>query len=120
MKQLSEIALNAVSDATNQTSKAIDCYSLFRISCQAVFSDTTAAGTVKLQGSNDLSSANNLPDLQSPTHWSDIPNTSQTVASGASVLVPATEICYRWVRVVWTQTTPGTGTITATVNALGY
>jgi hypothetical protein len=120
VKTLFETALNAVSDATSQNSAAIDAQGLFRISCQAVFSDSTAAGSVKLQGSNDPSTANNLPGLQTPTHWSDIPNTSQTVTAGATVLVPATEISYRFVRVVFIQTTPGVGTITANVVALGY
>lgn len=120
MRSLNEVVLNALSDTSSQTSAAIDASQLFRVSVQASFTDSAVAGTLKLQCSNDPSSANNLPSLQTPTHWTDIPNTSQSITAGASVLIPSTEIAYRWIRVVFTETTPGSGTVTATLNALGY
>lgn len=120
MKTLNEIVLNALPDTSSQTSAAIDASQLFRVSVQASFTDSAVAGTLKLQCSNDPSTANNLPGLQAPTHWTDVPNTSQTITAGASVLIPSTEISYRWVRVVFTESSPGSGTVTATLNALGY
>ena|SRR6185312_12094292 len=86
------------------------------ISVLAVQGDSTAVGTVKLQASNDFSPGANLSGDFVPSNWVDIPNTSQNVTSGGAVLIPYTQIAYQWVRVVWTEGTPGTSTITAEIN----
>lgn len=119
MRQLNLPVISAADASANQNSSVIDAYNLFRASALATFSSATLNGTVVLQGSNDISTANNLAVDQTPTNWVTIPNTSQTVTSGAAVLIPSTEICYRWIRVVWTKSS-GTGTITVNLTALGY
>ena len=113
MRFLNEVALAAASNTGTVTSAAIDASNLFAASAQAKFTDGTAAGTLVLQGSNDL------PTPGGPTNWSDIPNTSQSVSSGALTLVPRTEICYRYIRVSWTSS-GGAGTLTATLQAQGF
>lgn len=118
MKPVNSIVINALSDAVTQTSAAFDTWSMYRVSAQAFFSDGTAAGALKLQASNDISTANNLAIDQAPIHWNDIPNSSQTVTAGASVLIPSMEIGYRWIRAVWTPSA-GAGNITVSLYAQG-
>lgn len=104
--------------ANNATTNfaAIQANQVYAISAIAIFSDATTGGSFKLQASNDAPSANNLPGAFTPTNWIDIPNSSQTVASGASAIIPATTLCYQWVRLVWTRT-GGAGTLSIFANS---
>lgn len=120
MRSVSFSALKAVDDSTNQTSAKIDGNQLFALSLVASFSDTTAAGSVKFQGSNDPTNASNIVADFTPTNWVDIPNGSVAVTAGGQKTVQINPICYRWYRVVWTQTTPGVGTLTVNVNEQGF
>jgi hypothetical protein len=107
-------------DSTDQTSSKIDANQLVSISVMAIFSDTDAAGSVKLQFSNDPCNAGNVAaSAFTPTNWLDVASASVAVVAGAKVALVLPQITYRWLRVVWTQTTPGTGEITVNVNALG-
>ena len=119
MRTFDFIAINA-SDAVSQTSVAFDTQNIFRISALAVFGDATAAGSIKLQASNDFLNAS--PTSQGsfvPTNWVDIPSATATVTAGAKTLIPATEIAYRYVRIVFTQTTPGSTTVVVNVHGMG-
>lgn len=108
MNIVNNVALSAVANSGTVTSAAILSQFFTSMSAQAKFSDAAAAGTFKLQASNEVSS---------PTNWNDIPNTSQTVASGATTLIPYTLMCYQWVRLVFASS-GGAGTITARFKAL--
>jgi len=119
MRNLCEQVIVAQNDAVSQASAQIDTGQMFRMSAHAFFSDSTAAGTLVLQASDDPTQFGNLPSLVKITDWITIPNTSQTVTAGSSVLIPSTEICYRWVRVLWTPSA-GSGTISVNINTLGY
>jgi hypothetical protein len=90
----------------------------FAVSVQATQGDSSAAGTVKLQASNDFSQAANIGNFQ-PTNWSDIPGATATVTAGATVLIPYTQLSYGWIRAVWTETTPGTSMITLNIAPQG-
>ncbi len=105
---MNAFAFNGATNATTE-SAAIRAEFITSISAQAWFSDNAAAGNVKFQASNDP---------VSPTHWNDVPSTAQTVAAGATTLIPNTLCCYEWVRVVWTRTGGG-GTFTVRVKSLG-
>ena len=106
------------SNAATYDFPAVYAAQLYGISVQAFQGDSTAAGTVKLQASNDYIAGANVGSFV-PTNWIDIPNTSQTVTAGSAIIIPYLQICYQWVRVVWTETTPGTSTITAEINVQG-
>lgn len=106
-------------NTSSQNLPAIYAAQLFGVSVLAIQGDGAAAGTVKLQASNDLGPAANLQGGFVPSHWVDIPNTSQSVTSGGAVLVPYTQICYQWIRVVWTYSSGASSTITAEINAQG-
>lgn len=119
MRFLNDVVLNAVSSAASQSSAAVDASQMITASVQAVFTDPASTGTVKLQCSNDHISYGNLPGSFTVTNWSDIPAASIAVGAGGVVLVPLTNICFQWVRVVFTRTA-GAGTITATLKSVNY
>lgn len=109
MRQDNIVALVSQAAAT-LSSAAIPALNLFQ--CSVQFNVTgSAAGTGKLQGSNDV------PAVGAPTHWSDIPSATISVSGAGSFLIPKTDLCYQWVRVVYTNT--GTGTVEARFKALG-
>ncbi len=116
MQQFQQKVLDAASTATTQASAAIDASNMLQVSVQAILTGAPT-GTVKLQASNDspigmkgLSSA-----TWAPTNWTDIPNAVVTTNSAASFLIAKTDICYQFIRVVYTGS--GTGTVTAQIKA---
>lgn len=111
MRFLRDTVINGGDASGNLTSAAIDANQLLSISVQSV-STGTAAGTLKLQFSNDAPS-----NISAPTNWTDIPSATVSVTAASTVGIAKTELCYRFVRVVYTFTS-GTGTITANIMAL--
>lgn len=109
------------SDTTSQTSGKIDSNQLLGASFQVFFGDSTVGGSVKIQASNDLCPQNYSAVYNfTPTNWVDIPSASATITAGAPVLItiPNTSLLFRWMRVVFTETTPGTSTITVEMFAV--
>lgn len=118
MRYLNEALFNAATNVTGN-SAAVDSSAMTSISVQASFTDAAAAGTLKLQCSNDHNPYGNLPGDFTPTNWNDVPSGSVVVAAGATSLIPSTDVCYQWIRLVWTRTA-GAGTFTATIKSDGY
>lgn len=121
MRYLSDAAINN-GDATQAslTSATIDASSMMAISLQAVAvaPNTTITGTIQLQYSNDATEqASNV------VNWTNFPSGgSITVsAAGATGLTAGfLEICYRWIRVVYTKSTSSAGaTISAQIKTNG-
>jgi hypothetical protein len=54
-----------------------------------------------------------------PTNWVDLASATVTVASGATSIIPKTDMCYQYMRLVWTRT-GGTGSFTAITNVQGF
>jgi hypothetical protein len=98
--------------AASVTTAALPSLNLF--SCSAQITTTgAAAGTLKIQASNDyVVQANAVP-----VNWSDIPSASVAVSGAGSYLIPFTNLCYEHVRLVYTNT--GSGTISVVFKALG-
>lgn len=116
MKILSKQILSAASITPSRNSQAIDTSQMIQISAQVV---TTAGSSptfsVKLQASNDVCDHGNLPGGSfTPTNWTDISGATVNVTQDGAVIIPKTEICYRWVRVVITFTS-GTGNVAVTI-----
>lgn len=111
MQILNFPVFSAQANAT-ANSAPILCRFLASASCQITFTDVAAAGTLKLQVSNDP---------VNPTNWNDLANSSVTVAAGAtSVTPPLTPyLAYQYIRAVWTRTA-GAGTMTAQFHAWGF
>ena len=101
--------------AATITSAAIDARNLFYCSAQAIATGAGAAGTLKLQASDDIAGADG--NSGSPSNWSDIPSATVSVSAAGAFLIPKTDLCYQWVRVVYTNS--GTGTINVRFKALG-
>lgn len=92
---------------------------LVSASFQAVFADTTAAGAIQIQASNDIPPAGNVPSAFTPSHWSNIPSATAAVVAGVAPIITLPQICYRWLRVSYASTTAGTSTMSVNLFAFG-
>lgn len=117
MRYVNEQVISAADVSQDHNSIIVPSSTLYRVSAQIVATGSPNAMVV-IQVSNDvLSGAAMNTGSFVPTNWSDL-GSPVAVASTAPVLIPAVEICYEWVRVVITG--GGTGTVTATLQALGF
>lgn len=117
MRNLCTNILSAV-DTASQTSAAINTNQTISASFLAYFGDATAAGTLKVQASNDPNPQLPNSSLFTPVNWADIPDATASVASGASVLITIASMCYQFVRVVYTRSGGGSTTINVNMNSL--
>lgn len=102
-----------VQTAASINSDAIPALNLLYCSVQAVTTGSSD-GTCFLEASNDpFVTPGNTP----PVNWSAIPSAAVVVSGAGAVLIPKTDLCYEWVRVVYTNT--GTGTVSVTFKAIG-
>lgn len=113
MNQLNETIIPAQVSATIN-SAAVLARDLFSISAQLIVVGA-GAGTLKIQASNDAPVAANAV----PTHWNDITSASVVAAGAGSYMILKVDICYQYVRFVYTDTSSGTGTIQVNLKALG-
>lgn len=90
-----------------------DATQLFAASAQAVISGN-ASGSIKLQASNDIppGGINNIDFVA--TNWVTIGSSVSTPSEG-SYLIPKIDVCYRWLRSVWTSTSSGDAIIAEVV-----
>lgn len=100
--------------AASVNSSAVDARNLFYCSAQIAVTGA-GAGTLKLQVSNDIAGSDGNPG--SPSNWSDVPSASIAISGAGAYLIPKTDMCYQWARLVYTNS--GTGTINAIFKALG-
>lgn len=117
MRPSNPILILAASNTGTKLSAAISSQFMVSGSFQAFFSDSGAAGTLVIQASNDPTEL--LPAGEAPQHWNDIPNTSTSVTSGATTLIPVPVLNYKYIRAKWTQS-GGAGTLTVTGFMQGY
>lgn len=116
MRNLQYTILNDVDTAT-VTGAAINSGQWVSASFQSIFGDVTAAGTIKIQGSNDFSKAGTQMAF-TPTNWNDIPNATATIASGVGPMILIPNMAFEWVRAVYTRTSGGSTTVIVQANAL--
>lgn len=112
MRQLNDTIIITQSGASGVNSAAVLAENLFSVSAMAVASGTEA-GALKIQASND-----NPVDGTAPSSWVDISGATVTVTAGGTVLIPKLDICYQYIRFVYTHS-GGTGNITVKIKALG-
>ena len=97
----------------------VDANQLLSASFQAVFGDSSVAGTITIQGSNDVAPLQiSSSSTFVVTNWTAIPNASATITSGGSALITISGMCYRWVRAVFTYASGGSTTVNVNMNAL--
>ena len=105
---------------TTLNSQALQLENMFGYAIQIVFTGTPT-GTFKLQSScdpvtkaNQVFGANGLVTY-TPTNWTDIANSSFTVAAAGNVEWNVTDVGYNYVRVVYTDGSSGGSTAIVTV-----
>lgn len=109
----------SATDTASHNGSAVPSNQLVSASFQAYFGDDTAAGTFKIQASNDFSiSGTQMPSAFTPTNWVDIPNASVSITSGGSALITIANMCYQYVRAIYTSDSGGSSTINVEMNAL--
>lgn len=82
------------------------------ISLQAVSVGAGNLGAIKLQFSDDESN---------PTNWSDITGKTVSVSGAGVIAIEAFDICYEWIRAVYTDSgTSGGGTIAARAKTINF
>lgn len=81
---------------------------------QVVFTGSPA-GTLKLQASVD---SVDMPTTE-PTNWTDIANSMVSITASGDTVYNVIDVFYTWMRVVYTNTSGTTGSVTVTVNTKG-
>lgn len=112
MKYTRVVAFNAVDGSQNQTSSAMDAKNFVYMTVHNS-STSTAAGAVKVQGSNDL------PTTGNPSNWVDIASQTVNVTAASQTTIPTFIPNFMWVRLVYTFSS-GTGTVTSQVKLTGW
>lgn len=98
----------------------IDTNQIINASFHLVVGDATAAGTFKIQASNDVSPFGQSAQNFTVTNWVDIPSASVTqVAATQQAIISLQNMGYRWIRAVWTKTTSGSSTVVVNMYAMG-
>lgn len=110
MKYVNAIILSGA-DTGDLTGSQIDTSQIFQGSWQIIAADSTAAGTIKIQVSNDLCPEGNLPSSFTVSNWSDLSGASSTLSAGGIALIPKTDLAYRWMRAVFTYSSGGSSTL---------
>lgn len=111
MKYLNTILIDSESsDQTTVTSGAIDASQLYKMSTQIVVGSGTIDGSVQLQVSNDEIKAGYLM-LEQPVNWTNLGSATALSSSGA-VLVAPVDLCYRAIRMVYSNDNLLVNTIT--------
>ena len=106
------IVINSTNPTIAQNSSIITADHMVQISAQVV---TTGAstGNVVLQASND-------PPTLTPKNWTPVPLATVAVAGAESVMMPLTEVCYAWLRFVYTPTAGAAGTLIVQFKSNGF
>ena len=108
MRPLAKKVLDAVPDYVSVGGTPLPAAHDFRASVQAVTTGSSAAGTIELQGSNELS----------PLNWSKL-GSAVAISGAGSVIVPAQTVNYQWLRAYFTSTAPGEQLITTVADTTG-
>lgn len=119
MRNLNKVVMSAVANDGDKQSAAIDASQIYAMSIVGTYSDGAAAGTLKLQGSNDVPPDTVAPPAFVPTNWADIAGGSIAVTAGGTMAAEKTSLCFRWVRVAWVRSA-GAGTFTVRMNTQGF
>lgn len=117
MRHVNCIALSGV-DTGSVDGSQMDSIQIKNVSFQIVFGDATAAGTFKIQASNDICNDSYQAQNFTATNWSDVPNATASITSGASAIISLQNCAFRWLRAVYTRTSGGSTTVVVNMNAL--
>lgn len=119
MRNQSSIILTGTADATITGSIALDTNQAINLTFQTIVTGgVAAAGTVKVQGSNDTIQGKRADAV--PTNWSDIPGATAVMTAGIAPMIVLSNVACQYMRVVWTRTAGVVDeTITVKANSVG-
>ncbi len=111
-------AINLAGGALN--SAAIDASNMYSISVQAITTTDPDSSTLKIQVSNDSPIGNKgfSSSVWTPTNWTDLPSATVTMTTAGTALIPKTDLCYQFIRLVYTPANTPTGTLTAQIKVM--
>lgn len=115
MNNVPVVMINAV-DTTTQTGAPVFVGQVFSASFTSSFADTSVAGTIQIQGSNEPCSTRGQKD---PVHYvpsngsfNNIPNATSAVVAGVGPAIIIGQCPFQYIRAVFTYTSGGSSTIT--------
>jgi len=120
MRQNTVVAINAADASVNELGIVID--SAFIISASAIAVSTgSSTGTINIQGSNDLPAGLAVTSLGHPipVNWINITSLTATISAATIAIIPAFQVCYRWLRVSYVKNNGSAGTITVNMQTQG-
>lgn len=110
MRNVPVTLLSAADDVT-RTGSAYFVGQVVAASFIPVFGDVAAAGTVKLQGSNEAPVGDPNSYVPSSASWKDIPSASSTITAGVGPAVTLANLNFQYIRAVFTQSAAGSTTV---------
>jgi len=114
MNNVPVVMINAV-DTQTQTGAPIFTGQVFSASFTVRCGDATAAGTVKIQGSNEPCSTRGSqnPNTYVPANasFNDIPNATSAVVAGVGPAIIIGQCPFQYLRAVFTYSSGGSSTI---------
>lgn len=118
MRQTQVLIFDADNSVSSNGAK-FDVNQAVSASFQIVNGDVDLDGTIKLQFCNQICTPQTDRLNFVPTQWQDIPNASVVVTNGvpaSAIVIP--NMCFSFIRVVLTQTTPGSSSTQVLMNYL--
>ena len=111
------LAISAADASVNQVSAAIVLDQMLYASI-VVLMTGASTGTLKVQVSNDL-----MPQPASspvPTNWVDLAGISVVMTANSTFIIPKFDVCYGYMRLVYTKNNGSAGTISAFVKTISF
>jgi hypothetical protein len=104
-------------DTQNENGPPVFCGQFFAGSFTTTFADTSVAGSIQIQASNETAPRSNLSTyVPSTASWNNIPNATAAVVAGVCNAIVLPTLNYQYVRAVFTYTSGGSSTITINGN----
>lgn len=112
--------LNNADASIDEAGIAIPISQVGYISAQ-IITTGLSTGSLQLQVSNDPSNglAADANGNLIPTNWSNLGSAVSMSAASVS-LIGVTQVCFKWLRAVWTHTNGSDGTVTANINTQAF
>jgi len=104
------VIINGASAAVNQNSVVLDTSHVLSLSIHTTTTGTST-GTISVQASNDVD--------KPVVNWSPVPTFTSSVTAAGSYLIPKFDVCYAWMRIVFTATNAAAGTVTVKIKTIG-
>ncbi len=111
MRNIPITLINAVDTATQTGAPAFVGQGV-AASITCVFGDTTAVGTIQIQGSNEAPASQDVSKyVPSNGSFNNIPNATSAVSAGVGPAIVLATMNFQYIRAVYTRTSGGSSTV---------